>query len=153
LITKDEGDKMTLSIAYESKGNVYREQKKYKLAEEAYQESLQLSKDLQDTYGIASTTRNLGETFLNEKRYEQAMVNLKKADDLAELIGSKSIMMDSRKLLAQAYFETQNLKNAYQYLTDYQVLKDSIFNETKSRQIRELQTKYESEIKDQQNKI
>ncbi|HRE68745.1 MAG TPA: sensor histidine kinase [Cyclobacteriaceae bacterium] len=150
LITKDEGDKMTLSIAYESKGNVYREQKKYKLAEEAYQESLQLSKDLQDTYGIASTTRNLGETFLNEKRYEQAMVNLKKADDLAELIGSKSIMMDSRKLLAQAYFETQNLKNAYQYLTDYQVLKDSIFNETKSRQIRELQTKYESEIKDQQ---
>lgn len=144
------GDKMVLSIAYESIGNIYREQKKYKLAEEAYQESLLLSKALHDTYGIASATRNLGETYLIEKRYELALVNLKKADDLAQSIGSKSIMMDARKLLAQTYFETQDMRSAYRYLAEHQIIKDSLFNETKSRQIQELQTKYESEIKDQQ---
>lgn len=149
-IIKGEGDKMILSIAYESMGNIHREQKKYKLAEEAYQESLLLSEALQDTYGIASATRNLGETLLAEKRYGPAIVNLMKSHDLAQSIGSKSIMMDTRRLLAQSYFETQDMVNAYRNLMEYQVLKDSLFNETKSRQIQELQAKYESEIKDQE---
>ena len=44
-------------------------------------------------------------------------------------------------------------RNAYQYHQLYSQIKDSIFNEESSKQIAELQTKYETEKKEKENKI
>ncbi len=144
------GDKGILSILYESIGNVYKEQAKYAAAIKSYNDALALSEALGDDYGIASVNRNLGESYLLEKQYRPAITHLLKSRALSEKTGGKSFVMNADRLLAQAYAEMNDHKNAYEYLNAYQALRDTLFNENKNEQIQELQTRYETEKKNQE---
>jgi len=144
------GDNLILSIACESLGNVYRALTQYSVAHIHYGKSLQLSKTLEDLYGLASVELNIGETYLLQKLYQLSIQHLLRAEKYALTTGSKSIVMNSRRLLAQAFAAIGNHERAYFYQGEYQVLKDSLFNKTKNKQIQELQTKYESDKKDRE---
>jgi len=144
------GDNLILSIASESMGNVYRAQALYSMALASYNKSLQLSKILNDLYGLASVELNIGETYLMQKQYQVSITHLMRAEEYARTTGSKSIVMNSQRLLAKAFAADGNYARAYFYLGEYQVLKDSLFNETKNKQLQELQAKYESDKKDRE---
>ncbi len=144
------GDKGILSILYESIGNVYKEQAKYTAAIKSYNDALALSEALGDDYGIASVNRNLGEAYMLEKKYSRAVTHLLKSRALSEKTGGKSFVMNADRLLAQAYAEMNDHKKAYAYLNSFQALRDTLFNENKNEQIQELQTRYETEKKNQE---
>jgi hypothetical protein len=69
---------------------------------------------------------------------------------LAKEIGAKQLLLDAYKGLAEANEKMSDYKNAYKYHQLYSKFKDSIFNEKSSKQIAEMQTKYETEKKEQQ---
>ena len=50
--------------------------------------------------------------------------------------------------LQEIYFKSKDYKNAYKNLSDYTSLKDSLFNIEKNKTIQELNTKYETELKE-----
>ena len=50
--------------------------------------------------------------------------------------------------LQEIYFKSKDYKNAYNNLSDYTSLKDSLFNIEKNKTIQELNTKYETELKE-----
>jgi len=146
-------DRIMLSIIYENIGNIYKEQEDYEEARRSFQKALVLSEQLKDDYGVASISRNLGETYLNQQKYDLALPNLLKSQELAESAGGKSFLLNSKRLLAKTYHEMGQFALAYSYLSEYQTLKDTLFNATKNKQIQELQTKYETEKKDSEISI
>lgn len=61
----------------------------------------------------------------------------------------KSALAPTYLALSESNLDRGNYKNAYEYFTKYKAYEDSILDETKTRQIAELQTEYETEKKDQ----
>jgi len=84
------------------------------------------------------------------KKYKESINSLKKALALAE----KTKMPFRERHIYNQFSETYELMNqpekALSYLKKQMAVNDSIFNETKSKQIAELELKYETEKKDKQ---
>src|ERR1051326_8569979 len=76
--------------------------------------------------------------------------NLNKVISLAKEIESKEAQWEAYQALSTAYFNLNDFKNAYENHKLSTEVKDSLFNEESSRQIAEMQTKYETEKKEQQ---
>ena len=152
-IMKQLGDKGILSILYENRGNVYKEQGKFQLAINNYNESLVFSKELADAYGIASVNGNLGEAYAYLHQYPAAIDYLNRSRLQSEQIGASSLTMNADRILAKTYAGMKNYTKAYEHQQAYQILRDSIFNENKNKQIQELQTRYETERKNNEIEI
>jgi two-component sensor histidine kinase len=86
----------------------------------------------------------MGQYYMNKGQYRQAESSLLKALNAAHGINSLSDTKDIHKMLYESNLAMGNYKSAQQYLMKHMVLKDSIFNEKKSRQIEELQVRYET---------
>ncbi|MEJ0054223.1 MAG: histidine kinase [Bacteroidota bacterium] len=67
---------------------------------------------------------------------------------IAEKIGAKEQVLNARKELAELKAVTGDYKGAYREHQQYVILKDSVFQSEKSKQIAELQTLYETEKKE-----
>jgi two-component system, NarL family, sensor kinase len=111
---------------------------------------IDIRKNLNLKEGLATSYNNLGYVYATKAEWRNALrwysLSLPIADSL-------KLRLLKRKLysnISRAYYETGDLKLAYTNLYNYDLLNDSIFNETKTRQISELQTKYETEKKEQQ---
>ena len=90
------------------------------------------------------------EGYLNTKKYDSTIYYANaafKADIHNENIDAIAPIHDCA---SQAYAATGNYKEAYEHQKSYVVLKDSIFNNDKFRAIKDMQTKYDTEKKEQQ---
>jgi len=112
--------------------------------------ALLLQEELGDKNGIAATFCSLAKLNYNIKNYDEAMKLSKQSLQRTIEIGNKQLELDNYKLLQEISFEEGNYKEAYSYLDKTTALKDSLFNENKTRIINELQTKYGTEKKEQQ---
>lgn len=75
---------------------------------------------------------------------------LEKALTITKAIRSKPMTRDIYTLLNQVYAEESNYKKAYEYHQLYKAVDDSILNEGITKQINEIQIRYETEKKDRQ---
>jgi signal transduction histidine kinase len=102
---------------------------------------------MQENKGICLTLIALAEVSkdLNEKENQLKFLN--RAKEIAE---SENLKKESENIFFQLsqYYEKENPGLALQYYQKYSTVKDSIFNETKSKQITELNTKYQVEKKE-----
>src|SRR5690606_34775272 len=89
-------------------------------------------------------------TYLKLKDYPKSEAFLNEGLILARELGSKDLLEAIYTTLSELSLARNDFRNAYQYTQLAHQWKDSIFNETASRQLSELQTKYESEKKDKQ---
>ena len=113
-------------------------------------EALHLQEELGDKNGIAVTFCSLAMLNNSIKNYDEAMKTSKQSLQLAIDIGNKQLQLKNYNLLQAISFQEGNYKQAYNYLDKTTALKDSLFNENKTRIIDELQTKYGTEKKEQQ---
>lgn len=122
----------------------------YEQAIEYYNQALQLSVKLDDTYGIADTKINLGKTFFAKDNMYQAKDNIIEGIHLAKSIEADDIAIEGYKALVECEIASNNYKDAYLALISLNSLRDSVYNIEKVNVINELQEKYESEKKDLQ---
>ena len=69
---------------------------------------------------------------------------------IARDIKAKPLLVDIYSNINALYLEKKDFEKAYHYYALSNHIKDSLFNETNTKQINELQTKYETAKKDQQ---
>jgi len=131
-------------------GNIYEDVREYDKSVEYHLESLKLKRDLDDKYGITSGLTCLGSVYLKKKKYSEAIQCQKEAMQIALEIDDKIVMKSVYEELTKTYAAMQDFKNAYEYHKQYSDIKDSMLNEESSKQITEMQTKYETEKKEQQ---
>jgi serine phosphatase RsbU (regulator of sigma subunit) len=150
-IRKECNDKQGQAECYNGVGKVYLEKKKYKEAMECQLQSLRLQEITGTKKGVALTYLSLGD--INEKMndYSKAVEYYKKALTISMEINSRDAIRDSYQYLASVYEKLQDGENALKFLNLYYAEKDSLLNKENFKQISEINTRYQTEKK--QNEI
>lgn len=125
----------------------------YAQGEAYFLEAAQLRKQLADETGYAITINNIGELYLMKNDREKALEYFTRALEAAEKLNYKDFRRHLYRIIGDTHRGLGNYQLALDYLTKYQALNDSIFNEQRSKQILELQTRYETEKKEQEIQI
>ncbi len=115
------------------------------MAEKYYLKLIKLTDHLEQDNEITTDVHyELGQYFMDKQQYEKASVNLNKALNAFAGINSLSVTKDIYLMLYKSDSAMGNYLSAIRHLMKHKILNDSIFNETKSRQIEELQVQYET---------
>ncbi|MBK6835156.1 MAG: tetratricopeptide repeat protein [Bacteroidetes bacterium] len=134
-------------------GATYIDWGKPNLAIEKLNEALELSKSINDNKGIANSLINLGASYQAIKDYKRAIVYLSECIEHSKKIGNYDILIDAYRVLSESYAATNNTDKAYQIHLLYTTLKDSIYNSESQKLMIDMQTKYDSEKKENENKL
>lgn len=141
--------KLGESYSLEYIGYVYGLMKNYEPAIENLQKSLALRQEIKDNYGVAICLIELTEVNRDKKDYSTAIAYAKMAISFSKQINYPDMLQQGYLLMAEIYAQQKDFANAYPAHKRYVAVKDSIFNLNKSKQINELQTKYDTERKEQ----
>jgi two-component system, sensor histidine kinase PdtaS len=136
-----------VGVTYGMLGNV-------EFNKENYQEAIRYFQMALDNFGDQNSQDYAGYLFNIGFAYNK-IGNSKAALDYIErsLITRKKLniaadLMESYQGLAETYQRKGDYKKAFENLTLYQLYKDSVFTETKNKQLTELQEQFESDKKD-----
>ncbi|MBI2966946.1 MAG: tetratricopeptide repeat protein [Bacteroidetes bacterium] len=121
-----------------------------------YFKSLKMKEEIGDQYSIANTLGNIGSlyTSLLGNKYSSAVVPsgdlsvkpeefLKKALEISTEINALDLQRNIHQYFSELYYTTGNYKSALDHFKKYLVVKDSLFNEDKSKEMGKLEAKYE----------
>ena len=143
-------DKSDLAKCYNDMGESLINQGKLSQAEPFLSKALKLQNDLDDQNGMASTTYSLALLKKDIKSIDEAIKLSIQSLSLAQAIGNEQLELDNYDLLDSLYSQKGNFKDAYDNQGKAAAMRDSLFSLQKSKVIDELQTKYETEKKEQQ---
>lgn len=129
-------------------GILYSDLNDHHKAMEYYQEGLDIADKIGDNWGMASTFNYIGMAHLKSGNYERAKQFFKQSLDLARKIEAKALVKEVYKNFSDLFMTLEDHKKSLEYYKLYTEEKDSIFNETTSKQMAEMQTRYETEKKE-----
>ena len=137
-----------LAIVHGNIGNLYFLQGDKKKALEYQNKALEISMQARSQISIIRSYLNLGKIYSELMQYGLSEEYFLRS--LNTQGGTNTTRIDAMREIANLYNTTGRFEDAVKYLFDYIELKDSVFNETKHKQITQMQTIYETEKKKQQ---
>ena len=153
LETQEQVDEVNLSTIYSNIGNCYLNLGQWKAAENYLKKALQLAKKLDLKHEISLIFQNLAELRLREKRYPEAIdysnKNIQSLEGLTRVFNRRK---EAHDMAFQIYNSSGNLSKAIYHLNQTMAYKDSLLNETKVREIQNLQVQHEVYLKDRELK-
>lgn len=117
-------------------------------AQEYLQKALRLNEEYDNKKELSFVLIYLAGTQGKSGRIAEGISNAERALRIAEKIGAQEQMMDAHKELASLKAASGDFKGAYEEHEQYASVKDSLFQQEKSRQIEELQARYDTEKKE-----
>ncbi len=136
-----------MAYDYEALGKVYGFQKNYPNALVHHNKALELREKLGLKRELAMSHSEIGTINYKLKRYGTAEESLHTAIQITESIGAKSDLKDNYNKLSQLYEETGDFKKSLEFKNKFIAIKDSLFNESRSKQIEELQVRFDTQNK------
>jgi len=136
---------MNISSCYYLLG-IYPVAKKYLL------KGLKISEDLREIDGAIAFHNWLGLIYMKLGKFHESEHYLKLAEGRAEHIEHLENLRFAYEGLSALYDTTSRYDLALHYFKLYQEVKDSLFNETKSKEIGKLEARHEFEMEDQERK-
>jgi signal transduction histidine kinase/DNA-binding response OmpR family regulator len=116
-----------------------------------FAQALASAKETHNKSAEAGILTNMGRASLLNKRYRDAELYLKQSLTLARELGLKRVIRHAYMALSELKVQQGNTTEALKYMQAYYDVRDSLLNSSKTRQIVELEKRYESEK--QQQKI
>lgn len=144
-IQKQRNDSVGIGYCFEFLGTTYLMKKDNQKGKYYLDEALKIRLALKDTFALAINYINIAEYYSNIGENENAIDYAKQTIALAKAINFTDLLRHSYQLLAELYKKSGNYKDAYENMSLYQSINDSIYNADKVKQIEELSTKYETE--------
>ena len=136
-----------MTFALTNIGAVYQELGEYEFAKDYLNRSLEISRELDKKWSVANTLMNIAALNLATKNYNTFKKQIDESVTVSKKIGAKDLLIENYTLLSDYYEELKDYKTSLEYYKKMKAVNDSLFNETSSQQIAELQTKYETEKK------
>lgn len=134
-------------------GLVYMDKKEYQLALKKFYDAYKYWSAADDKEGMVIATGNLGELSKRMGDNENALRYLLQSYELADKIHAISFQKGTAHALAEIYYEKGKYKQAYEYYSKYSNLRDTLYNDENSQRMAEMQSRYESEQKEQQIRL
>jgi len=107
--------------------------------------------ELNDVIGIAQVLEGMAKVELDRGQYKSAESYLLKAMPIARNARAMVLTKDIYQTLSDVYQGNGNYKKAMDFYQKYQVVKDSIFNQDKNREIAEIQIKHKTRELEREN--
>jgi len=101
-----------------------------------------------DRQGMAVNYCNIGEAYMAAGQYAEAQVYFSKSLAVAMEVNYLDLWQYDLEMLARCEQKNGHYAEALQWLSQSNVLKDSLYNINRSRQLTEMQTKYETARKE-----
>lgn len=149
-IRKKINDEYGLGDTYLSLAYTYLKQKKYTQALVYLENSLLINQKLNNFHQLAYTYDGLGEVYLLTDDYQKAELYLLKAVTLAKNLNLKKLLQEDYHKLTLLEKKRNRFETALSYFELETNYRDSIYTEDKAKKIAEIETRYETQKKDQQ---
>ncbi|MBC8053399.1 MAG: sensor histidine kinase [Sphingobacteriaceae bacterium] len=145
-------DTLGMSYSMENIAGIYAQKDQPVRSIPYLKESLRLRKLVNNKFSLAIIHVNLAETYNALNKPDSAIKYANETIKIATEIKFLDIIKHTHNFLADIYEKKGDLKNALRHHQSFSTINDSIYNETKSKQIAELSKKFETEKKEQQIK-
>lgn len=142
-----------LSVSYTLIGDAFVELNKYDEAFVNFNKAVEQLKTLNNTYGIAATYQVMGEAYKKQKNLNKALEYFLKSFPIFEERKAYDDLKHLSLNISQVYKQQHNFEKALEYSDKYISFKDSVLSVEKNKQLLEVETKYETDKKEQQNLI
>lgn len=157
-IDQKRNDLVGICYALSNLAGVYTLQNKFADAEKFLQQSLSIRKKLKDTFTLALNYSDLASTYTSSGNYEKAKAYVDSSNVIADKMGYSELKRNNYEILSQIAEKQGNYQSALDFFRKKTDLQDSIFGIEKTKQIEELNTRYETEkkegmIHEQQSKL
>lgn len=136
-----------IAISANLGGRIYTLLNDYDTALNYYLQSLNIYKSRRELNGVLQSANYIAEIYLLNNNQADALKYIDSAFSLKKEIKKEAPFLKTYLLYSKYYVKIRNYQKAYEYFKIYDTIKDSIFDETKTRQIRELSASYELETK------
>ena len=146
------GDSLSVSYAVSNIAGIFVIEKKYTEAEKNLLRALNIRQLLKVSFAIALTYTDLGVAMNGKGDYIKATSYLQMSNKLAETLQYVELQSNNYSELASVAQRKGQYQEAYEYYLKRSYLRDSLYAMEKTKQIAELNTKYESAKKEQQIK-
>ncbi len=148
-IFKELNETVKIAITYNNLGVLY-EQMDYSDSTIAnYKKALDIFYEIDYKRGISISLYNIGQTYRNIGEYNLALDYVYQGLKMAEEINLKKQIQNSYHELSGIYEEKGDFEKSHEYMVLAYNWKDTLFTIEQANQITELETKYETEKKEQ----
>ncbi len=147
-VAKEVNNKLALLKAKASLGLIYSKEKKYFLARKELESSLAMAKEVDSKLDISDALMQLASLDVIENNPKNGLLKVQEVIRNSSLIGARDFLSKAYKKESVIYETLNNDSKALASYKKYTDLKDSIYNISKSQQIEELKTIYETEKKE-----
>jgi len=147
-IREEINDKKGIGMSYNNIGLIYYEQGLFNEALENQMKSQIINKEIGNIQGVAVSYTNISNIYIKQKKFDDALHYNNLSLSLSKSIGYKEGMKDTYSSLVELFQKRGDYKNALENHKLFSEIKDTLLNEQSSKQITEMNTKYDTEKKD-----
>lgn len=147
------GNKSVMANIYNNMAIIYNDRRDYRQALDLLEKSVSLKLETGNREGTANSYTVMGDVYFNLGDIQKAAFYAEKALGIAREGKFRYVEANCRKQLAAIYQEKGDYKKAAEEWKKALALNDTLYNQSVSQKISDLQSKYELIQKDQENRI
>ncbi|RPH32159.1 MAG: hypothetical protein EHM93_10505 [Bacteroidales bacterium] len=146
-------DNMMVSMILSNIGVLYMVQNKVDSARHYFRKVIERDKSFVEDYLLAQSYQKLATIEKDAGNIEVAISYINKSLEIAKANKIAKVIADNYSWLSDFYSKRPDFRQAYIYKIKANEINDSLFNEAKSRQIKEIEAVYQNEQKQAEIKI
>ncbi len=147
------GAKSSIPSTLHNLADVFWKKKDYAEAYNLYEQAIKMNRETGNNYSLAFGLNNIGGLCIELKEFENGINFLSEAQDIAKEMDSKNRLKENYLIFSDLYFAMKEFEKSIHYHKLLSAIKDTLYNENSSKQIAEIQTKYETEKKEKEIQI
>lgn len=128
-------------------GNLYRRMGEQEKALDYVQKAVNHYRETKNMAELPATLRMMGLIYNRQLKYDKALTYMLESQEIARQEKLTDGIQFLYEDIAKTYENLFDYKNSLKYYIKYMTLRDSVYNNEKSQQIFELETKYQAEKK------
>lgn len=149
-IKRQMSNRLGIATSLDNLGSLYKEEGKYEKALACFNEALLITDSADLVLQKVVLLRDKASVLVEKGEFERAKQIFFECLEIAKQEGLMADIRDNYEGIAKLYEKKGDLVNTVKYLKLHSEIKDSILNESNQRAITEMQTRYESEKKEQE---
>lgn len=149
-IFEETGNTEAAATCYNNIAEVYQQLNEYKKARFYINKALVLYEETGNVYGMALALNNIGDFYERTGNYTRALEYYTKGLAQSKIIGANDRIRAAYKGISVSYKKTGRYKEALAVNELFQQMNDSLFNTESSRQIAEMQARFDNEKKEKE---
>ena len=142
------GAKRKVATCYLNIGKTYETMGALKKAEKFLVKAINIEKPIHWLEGLVAAQNALSNLYYKKGEYQKSLSIAQKNLPLAKKIDFKLELKNTYELLSKNFASIDDFKKAYHYHILFKAMNDSIFNKESSDKLLELQTKFETQQKE-----